>query len=222
MPFTPVTDLYRPAVRHHALTLYSGLGRSVDVHRQTCFRAGNGSFTFASPSALHSTLPRQPPRKAFQLPGPVSLHSLRATHLPGESARYPSLPQCPERHALSHGYSYERSAQHFGRGQRKTRLAHLRSFRSITDPDRSATLCQRRFWPRTRQHGSYARCLGHRSLLVGLSVGAVSADKSLRQIAYFARPTGQYPVFYPSLRRQAARCQSSRPAGIRNTPVFKG
>ncbi len=46
----------------------------------------------------------------------------------------------------------------------------------------------------------------HRSLLVGVSVGALSDDQGSGQDAYPARLAWQHPQFHPCLRRQVARC----------------
>lgn len=215
MPFSPVTDLNWPPGQEHAPTRSSGWGRSSHVHRQTRVRAGDGSPAAAYTSALHSALQRQPARQTLQLLGSIPMHGLHTAHLPGEPTRHRGVSQCTEQQALPHGYPFPHCSQHPGRGQRETRLAYLRRLCPVTDPDRPATVCRRGSWSRTRQHGLRARRLHHRSLPVGLPLGAFPESQGRHQITYTAQSTRQYPIVYPYLRRQAARRQCARPVAAR-------
>ena len=78
-------------------------------------------------------------------------------------------------------------------GQRTARLAYLRRLCASLDPDRPASVCRRRFRTRTRQHGLCPRCVDHRPVSLGVSLGAVSFDQVCGEVAYLAGSSWQYP-----------------------------
>src|ERR1700680_3304107 len=74
----------------------------------------------------------------------ISSDGVRTTDLPGEPARYRSLPVGPSLEALLHGLSRAGPAIDSGRCQRDARLAHLRGVRSPADCGGEEALCQRK------------------------------------------------------------------------------
>ena len=143
MPSCPVTDLSCISAQRDALPWYSRSRHSVDVYRQNCFLAGNGSSAYAYiPPLCCSTLRWQLTRQTFQLSEPVSQHGICPDHLSRKSALYRSLPQSTEQQALSQGHPFPCCSQQVGRSQRKARLAHLCRFRAISDTNRASALCR--------------------------------------------------------------------------------
>ncbi len=115
MQFSPVTDLNCSSSVRHASSLNSRLEQSVDVHRKTCFLAGNGSPASAYLSSLCSTLRRQPRYKTLHVPRSVPLYGIRSADLSGKPVRYRSLPQSTEQQALPYGHTLQSCTQHTGR-----------------------------------------------------------------------------------------------------------
>ncbi len=73
------------------------------------------------------------------------------------------------------------------RCKRKTRLADLCRFCSISNTNCLPTLCQRSSWTRTTQHHLCTQCHNHRSLPVSLPLGSLSESQRCYQTAYFTR-----------------------------------
>ncbi len=92
------------------------------------------------------------------------MHGFCSTYLPGKPARYRSLLTFPGQQTLSHGHTSQSLAFHFGRSQRKMKLAYLCRLCSIPDSDRTSTLHQRQFWYRSQQYRLCARFNHHRPL----------------------------------------------------------
>ncbi len=143
------------------------------------------------------------------MPRSISLHGFCSVDLPRKLARHRSLSKSTKQQTLPYGHTDQSSPQHISRCQRKTRLADLCRFCSVSNTDCSRTLCRRSSWSRTRQHRLCTRCHDHRPLPVGLPLGSLSKNQRGYQTTYFTRSVGQYPFIYPYLRRQDARRQCS-------------
>ena len=126
------------------------------------------------------------------------------------SARYRSLPQCPEQQALPYGYTFQCCPQHAGRRQREAGLAHLCRLRPVliqiarrlyVDEDLGLEL----------DNTVYALDATTIDLCLSVSFpGRTFANQSRGQTAYPARFARQYPIVYPYLRWQTARRQRTR------------
>ena len=79
---------------------------------------------------MRSSLRRRTTCADLLLLGSVPLHGLRAIDLSREPARHRDLPACAWQQTLPRRHSRQPLAQHAGRRQRKTRLAHLCRFRA--------------------------------------------------------------------------------------------
>jgi len=137
--------------------------------------------------------------------GTVPGDGLCSTHLPGKSARHRGQSFCASRQVLSHGVSRTRQALDAGRRQRIARLAHLCRLRCPSDRPSENALCRRRLGAGIVEHGVCPRFDHHRSVSVGVSVGALSNHQGSGQDAHAARLAGQHSEFHPCLRRQVAR-----------------
>ena len=146
----------------------------------------------------------------------VSVHGVRAVDLSREPARYRGEPAGAISQALSSGDSRQRGAQHACQRQCDARLAYLREFRRAVDWYRARLVCRRALRRGSGRDGLCSRCDDHRSVPVGVSVGAISFDQSRRQTAHAARSARQYSQLYSHLRRQDARCQCARLAAARS------
>ena len=121
------------------------------VYWQAHLLAADGPSTDADLSAVRRALSGRPLGQELQVCRALPLHGLRPTHLSREPARHRSLPARPRRQALPHGHPGRRVAQHPGRCQRTTRLAHLRRLRPTPHPHGPPPLCGRRLGPGTRR-----------------------------------------------------------------------
>ncbi len=160
--------------------------------------------------ALRATLPGRAICKTVPLSRPVLQHGVRAAYLSGKPSRYRSLFVRTSRQALSHGYPFQGRAQHTLRRQRATRLAYLCRLCSSPDPNCTTSVCRRRLRDRTRQHRLRTRCINHRSMSFGISLGAVPFHKICRQTSYTTGSAGRYLDLYSYLRWQTTRCQCPR------------
>src|SRR3990172_1403076 len=194
--------------------------RNANELGQTCFCASNVALAADHFPPLCRPIQRGTQGQTFLLSRPVYVHGVCATDLPRESSRHPSLSAQPVRQALPYGLSQHGIAQHVGQCECSSRLAHLCRLR--TEPDRYCTpaLCGRTVWRRSLGNGLRAGCNHHRSVPVGISVGAVSFDQGGDQAAYAARPAWQHPQFHPYQRWQVARCEHSRPDHSRGWGVL--
>ena len=132
-------------------------------------------------------------------------HGLRPADLPGKPARHRDLPLGPRIETLSHGL------------RQPVRRSTLADANERRDWRIHAALAQRPHHPgedavRRRRTGvgpdQYRLRPGlddHRSVPVGLSVGALPHHQGGGEDAHAARPAGQHSEFYPHLGWQAAR-----------------
>ncbi len=97
----------------------------------------------------------------------------------------------------------------------RARLAHLRRLRAEPDRHRPTAVCRRALRCRVEADGLRLRLDDHRSVPVGVSVGAVSLDQGGGQAAHAARSARQHPDLHPHQRRQDARGQHPRPVVAR-------
>src|ERR1019366_3710902 len=137
--FDDVSDLNRA-------TLPPASGALLCGHALWQIRPGPTARLDSSPAV--STLCR-PLRRRLQSPqlfllGSASLFGLRPTDLSRELARHRSLPAFAPPPTLPLGTARRSGAQHAGRSERKSRLAHLRRSRPRLDPAGAATLRRRR------------------------------------------------------------------------------
>ena len=181
-----------------------------DVHWQDAVCSDHGLFAMEDLSSHCGPACRRLSRQDADLCRALPHSGLRPTHLPGESARHRGLSVGASPQALSHGYPGSRFPFHAGRCQRNTRLAHLRRVRTTLDGASQATLCQGRSWTGSDQHGLRAGLDHHRSVPVGVPVGALPYHQSRSEDAYVAGPARQHSQFHPHLRWQDARHQGAR------------
>src|SRR6516165_360238 len=114
-----------------------------DESRPTCFRTADAALAVDHVSSLRRQVRRRAQGQELLVPRSVSVHGLRAAHLPRELARHRSVPACPDCEALPHGHPRSGLAQYLGRRQRSARLAHLCRVRTASDWNRTPTLCGR-------------------------------------------------------------------------------
>src|ERR1039457_7461800 len=180
---------------------------SIDASRPARF------FSVDAPSSADDFPPlRGPLRRGAQgqkllLSRPVLVHGLRTADLSRESAGYRVESPSASGEALSSGDSRQCLAQHAGQCPCDPRLAHLRELRRAIDRHRTRLVCRGTLRRGPGRDGLRARCHDHRSVFVGLSVGAVSIGQSGRQTAHAAGSARQYSQLYSYLRRQDARRQ---------------
>src|ERR1017187_6241763 len=97
-----------------------------DAHRPVRFLRVDRPSPSPGVSEMRGPLRRSSSAEEAFLLGSVLGDGLRATDLPREPAGHRSLPPIRDRETLSPGVSRHGGAQHSGRRQRNTRLAHLR------------------------------------------------------------------------------------------------
>src|ERR1017187_6172154 len=97
-----------------------------DAHRPVRFLRVDRPSPSPGVSEMRGPLRRSSSAEVAFLLGSVLGDGLRATDLPREPAGHRSLPPIRDRETLSPGVSRHGGAQHSGRRQRNTRLAHLR------------------------------------------------------------------------------------------------
>ena len=61
------------------------------------------------------------------------------------------MPESPRKKALPHGYQEPGIAQHAGRCQRESQLAHLRRLCPVADGNCPSSLCRGTFWSRLKE-----------------------------------------------------------------------
>ena len=105
--------------------------------------------------------------------GSISLSGFRPTDLSRKLARHRSLSAFAPPATVSLGTARRDRAQHAGRSQRKSRLAHLRRPRPRFDPAGATTLRDRRLGRRTGANGLRAGRHHHRFVFEFVSVGAL-------------------------------------------------
>ena len=130
---------------------------------------------------------RSPGPDAF-LRRAIPVHGLRPADLPGKPARHRDLPLGPRIETLSHGLPPAAPALDAGRCQRKARLAYPCGVGPAAHhPGEDAVR-------RRRTPDQYRLRPGddHRSVPVGLSVGALPHHQGGGEDAHAARPAGQH------------------------------
>src|ERR1039458_10123800 len=180
---------------------------SIDASRSARFFAVDAPSSSDDVPSLRGALCRGAQGQKLLLSRSVLLHGLRATDVPRESAGYRVESSGTVREALSSGDSRGCFSQHARQCQCDPRLAHLRELRRAIDRHRTRLVCRGTLRRGPGRDGLRARCHDHRSVFVGLSVGAVSIGQSGRQTAHAAGSARQYSQLYSYLRRQDARRQ---------------
>src|SRR5271167_5099773 len=115
---------------------------SIDASRPARFLAVDAPSSADYVPPLRGSLCRRAQSQELLVSGPVSVHGLRATDLPGESARYRVESSSPSGEALLFGDSRQPLAQHNGQRQRDPRLAYLRELRRALDQHRTRLACR--------------------------------------------------------------------------------
>jgi len=128
----------------------------------------------------------------------VSRDGLRPADLSGESARHRDLPECSSSQALSHGLLSSGGAFDIGRCQRAPRLAAVRRFRAAPDQPSAQALCAGQLRRGTRSHRLRPGCHDHRSVSVGLPLGAFPLDQGGNQAARCWICAARFPASFTS------------------------
>ena len=160
---------------------------------------------------------RSPGPDAF-LRRAIPVHGLRPADLPGKPARHRDLPLGPRIETLSHGLPPAGPALDAGRCQRKARLAYPCGVGPAAHHPGEDAVRRRRTGVGPDQYRLRPGLDDHRSVPVGLSVGALPHHQGGGEDAHAARPAGQHSEFYPHLGWQAARrsCPRYALAGSRS------
>ena len=183
------------------------------VRRQDAVRPDHGLRAVDQLSSHRHALWRRSPGAYAQLRGAVPGPGLRSADVAREPARHRSLLVGAGEQALPHGLARSGGPLHAGRCQRGARLAHLARVGTTAHSPGAPPVCRGEPCRRLGQHRLRARFDHHRSVPVGVSVGALSLDQGRGEDAHPARSARQHPQLHPRQRRQAARCQRARPAG---------
>src|SRR6266576_553363 len=206
--FLPGLDLnFEPVICQPAMNIFAGV---IDAYRQAGFCAVNGASAADDVSSLCGAIWGTSQGQAFHLFGSVPLHGLCATDVSREPARHRSLSACSVLQTLSLGFPQRGGAQHPGQRQRNSRLAHLLRLRPELDRNGPKALCQRTLWGRSERYRLRSGRHHHRSVPVGVSVGAVSLDQGGHPAAHAAGLEGQYSFLHSHQRWQVARSQLAR------------
>src|SRR3990172_1474523 len=116
----------------HSLSSFAWKGMA-DAHRTNGLFAVDGPAAEARIQPVRGAVSRQPSGAAVLLLGSVSLHGVRAIDVSGEPARHRDVPARAGAEAVPRWPSGVRFAQHAGRRQRDTGLAHLCGLRASPD-----------------------------------------------------------------------------------------
>ena len=163
----------------------------------------HGVFTPAHIPPLWAALPFQVSHQDFFTSRSISLHGLRVTDLPRESARHRNLSARSPSQALSLGHMLQYRQQHTGRCQRATRLSHRCGFRAEPNPDCQNPLRSRALCGGVGTGSLRTRYHNHRPVRKCLSLGALPSGPSLLR---HSRPI----QFWLSLRLLSFRGQIHR------------
>src|ERR1700731_206035 len=112
-------------------------------HRQNTFRTTDGFFALEHLHADCCALRWRRSGADAALCRAIPSDGVCATDLPGEPARYRSLPVGSSLETLPYGLSRTSAAIDAGRCQRGARLAHLRGVRPPADRPGEEALCRR-------------------------------------------------------------------------------
>ena len=144
------------------------------VRRQDAVRPDHGLRAVDQLSSHRHALWRRSPGACAQLRGAVPGPGLCSADVAREPARHRSLPVGAGEQALSHGVARSGSPLHAGRCQRGARLADLARLGTTAHSPGTSPLCRGEPCRRLGQHRLRARFDHHRSVLVAVSVGALS------------------------------------------------
>ncbi len=183
---SPVTDLNREC------TGCDPAMRSIAGANYVCGKAGVCA-NYGASAAAHVSTNRGPlcgraEGAVVLVPGSVPVHGVRATDLSGEPAR-PALEAVPPWDSFNGGTQYARPCEC------GARLAHLRRLRAEPDRHRAPAVCRRTVRGRLEGIGLCPGYDHHRSVPVGIFVGAISADQGGDQTAHAARSARNIPAF---------------------------
>ena len=205
----PVIDLKSLSVFHYSPAISQE--EQFNEFRQNHFLSNYGSLAVAPVSAMCSPLPRKPQGKKFYMLRPVSLHGICPTDFPRKPSGYRSVPSCPTKQTLPHGYTGQGFSKHLSQCKQDAQLANLRRLRTAFNLHGKRTICQRRFWCRTRRDRLRTRLHNHRSQLISIPLGLFSSSQGRNKTAYTPGPSRQYSNIHSHQRRQTARRQYPRP-----------
>ncbi len=146
-------------------------------HRQDPVRPAHGLLALDHIRPVRPVLWRRRWRSYAALCRAVPDHGVRPIDLSGESARHRGLPLGASRQALPHGLARTGATLHAGRCQRIPRLANLRQFRAAIDRSSKEALRPGRLGDGVVEHRLRLGLDNHRSVPVGISVGALPLDQ---------------------------------------------
>jgi len=178
--------------------------------RENNFFSGNGLYPHLRISPMRRTIQRQLQGHTLLMLGPVSLHGVCPTDLPGKPERYSSLSPGNPAQTLSHGHTWKSLPKYPGQCQPGAGLANLRRFRSRPDQQGQKTLCRRELRDRI---GTHSLCPGfhhHRSVFISFPLGHLSKEQRCHQASYPSGSAGQHSHSSYRYPRKGPRGQYSR------------
>ena len=137
-------------------------------------------------SSLRRALQRRVPHPAVLMPGSVSVLGVCAVDLAREPARHRSVSACAIVQTLPSRFPQCDRPQHLGQCQRGARLADLCRLRTTPDRHRAAPLCERSAGTGPRRDRLCFGFYHHRSLPLGVPLGAVPIHQGRREASYIA------------------------------------
>ena len=170
--------------------------------REARVRSTHGLRPSARLRRLRSAVRRRSSSTWLLVSGSVSLHGVCATDLSRKPPRHRDVSAGLRAQALPCGLSWQGLAEHVGRCQPRSRLAHLRRLRSSVDRSSAEALCRRSLRRGTGTDRLRPRQHHDRPLPEPVSVGAVPPPQRGREAAHALGPARQHPLFRADFPRE--------------------
>jgi hypothetical protein len=198
----------------HSSSSINGEGEA-NVFGANHFIPVDGLCAQARVQQMCPSLSGQLPSEKVSLLRTISLLGFCSTHLSRKPSGYRNLSARHAPQTLPRRLPQPNSPQHFSRGQRETRLAHLRRLRAGADSPSQAFVCWRRLRHLSSADRLCFRLHNDRPLPQLVSLGPFSQTQSGGQGSYPDGSTGKHPLLYPHYSWQSARYQHPRPIDSR-------
>lgn len=148
--------------------------------------------------------------------GPVPLHVLCPTDIPGESSGYRDMLELSSTKTLSYRLSWSDIQINLGRCQREQGLSYLSGLRSCPYKYSMQTIQKRRHWS-----GFITGCIClrfdyHRPLFINIPMGKIPQDEGSYKAPYLTQSARFSPYFYNYNGSQDPRCKCDGCGSLRD------
>ena len=179
----------------------------LDAYRQISIFSSNRLSSSLYLSKMCKSLSRSLQSEKLFMPRSIPLYGICSNDFQRKFTRHRSLSKGTKKQTLPYGHQRRHISEYFGKCQQNKKLADLCRLRTISHPNSTTFVHQRRVQFRTRKYSLCSGLFDDRSLPKCVSLGPLQKDKSSNQTAYSFGSSWQHPHLHSYYRRKTPRRQ---------------